>query len=208
MARVDFAFAGLQLTTDERLLTPRDWTAAQSAWAAELLPTLPPGPVLELCAGAGHIGLAAVHESDRPLVAVDREQTATMHVVLNADLLGMSDRVEARCSPLKDAIAPHEQFALVIADPPWVARSDLDRYPQDPVGAIDGGDDGLAVARECVQVIDRHLAPGGAALLQLGSPQQVSELEVPQTLAVDEVRGFPRGALVRMRRPAHPTTLT
>ena len=43
MGQVDFAFAGLQLTTDERLLTPREWTAAQSRWAAELLPTLPSG---------------------------------------------------------------------------------------------------------------------------------------------------------------------
>lgn len=208
MARVDFAFAGLRLTTDERLLTPREWTAAQSRWAAELLPTLPPGPVLELCAGAGHIGLAAVHESDRPLVAVDREETATTHVLLNAGLLGISDRVEARCSRLEDAVAPHEQFALVIADPPWVRRSDIGRYPQDPPEAIDGGTDGLDIARGCVQVIDRHLAPGGAALLQVGSAQQVSELELPRTLAVDEVREFPRGALVRMGRPAHPTTST
>lgn len=208
MARVDFTFAGLLLRTDERLLSPREWTATQSTWAAELLATLPPGPVLELCAGAGHIGLAAVHESDRDLVAVDREETATTHVLLNADLLGIVDRVEARCSPLDDAIAPHEQFALVIADPPWVRRSDIDRYPEDPVAAIDGGDDGLAVARECVGVIDRHLASGGAALLQLGTPQQVDELELPGSLVVDEVREFPRGVLVRLRRSAHPTTLT
>lgn len=201
MARVDFAFAGLLLTTDERLLSPREWTAAQSTWAAELLAVLPPGPVLELCAGAGHIGLAAVHESDRQLVAVDREEVATTHVLLNADLLGIVERVDARCSPLGDAIAPHEQFALVIADPPWVPRSDISRYPEDPVGAIDGGDDGLAVARECVQVIDRHLAPGGAALLQLGTPRQVAELDIADTLVVDEVREYPRGVLVCLRRP-------
>ncbi len=208
MGRVDFDFAGLRLTTDDRLLAPREWTAAQSRWAAELLPTLPPGPVLELCAGAGHIGLAAVHESERSLVAVDREETATTHVLLNAELLGVSDRVEVRCSPLEDAIAPHEQFPLVIADPPWVRRSDIGRYPQDPPEAIDGGADGLDIARECVQVIDRHLAPDGAALLQLGTAQQASALELPVTLVVDEVREYPRGALVRIGRPAHPTTLT
>lgn len=208
MPEVDFAFAGLLLTTDERLLSPREWTAAQSTWAADLLPALPPGPVLELCAGAGHIGLAAVHGSDRHLVAVDREPVAQTHMLLNADRLAIGDRVEARCASVDTALSPHERFALVIADPPWVPRSDIGRYPQDPVGAIDGGADGLAIARECVQVIDRHLAPGGVALLQLGTAQQVSELELPGTLVVDEVREFPRGALVRMSRPAHPTTLT
>lgn len=200
MPVVDFAFAGLVLTTDERLLSPRDWTAAQSQWAVELLDVVPPGPVLELCAGAGHIGLAAVHGSDRRLVAVDREPVATTHVLVNAERLGIVDRVEARCASLDVALAPHELFPLVIADPPWVPRSDLDRYPEDPVGAIDGGDDGLAVARECVQVIHRHLAPGGVALLQLGTPQQVALLELPEDLVVAEVREYARGVVAGLRR--------
>lgn len=206
MAQVDFSFAGLSLTTDERLLAPREWTAAQSTWAAELLLGLPPGPVLELCAGAGHIGLAAVHESDRRVVAVDREDVATTHVLLNADRLGIVDRVEARCCPLDEALAADEEFPLIIADPPWVPRADIGQYPEDPVGAIDGGDDGLAIARECVQVIDRHLAAGGAALLQLGTPQQVAGLRLPESLSVDEVREFPRGVLVCLR--GGQTTLT
>lgn len=200
MTLVDFTFAGLSLTTDERLLTPREWTAAQSAWGAELLEELPAGPVLELCAGAGHIGLAAVRDSDRHLVAVDREEVATTRVLANAELLGMADRVEVRCRPLTAALEPHERFPLVIADPPWVPRGQVGRYPEDPVEAIDGGDDGLAVARECVQVIDRHLDVDGAALLQLGTTQQVSALELPDGLALDEVREFPRGVLVGLRR--------
>ena len=44
---------------------------------------------------------------------------------------------------------PHERFAVVIADPPWVPRADTGRYPEDPVLAIDGGDDGLDLARAC-----------------------------------------------------------
>lgn len=201
MAQADFSFAGLSLTTDERLLAPREWTAAQSTWAAELLPSLPPGPVLELCAGAGHIGLAAVHESGRRLVAVDREEVATTHVLLNADRLGIVDRVEARCCPLDEALPADEEFPLIIADPPWVPRADIGRYPEDPVGAIDGGDDGLGIARECVQVIDRHLAPCGAALLQLGTPQQVALLELSATLVIEEVREYPGGVVVGLRRP-------
>ena len=60
--------------------------------------------------------------------------------------------------------------------PPWVRRGQVDRFPEDPLLAIDGGPDGLALARRCVQVIAGHLAPGGVALLQLGSPSQVENL--------------------------------
>lgn len=61
--------------------------------------------MLELCAGAGHIGLAAVHGTDRWLVAVDREEAATTRVLANADRLGMIDRVEGRCCALAEALA-------------------------------------------------------------------------------------------------------
>ena len=64
-------FGGLRIEYDARVLAPRAWTAAQSRWAAELIRTAPPGPVLELCAGAGHIGLLAVTLAPRPLVCVD-----------------------------------------------------------------------------------------------------------------------------------------
>lgn len=207
MTLVDFSFAGLSLTTDERLLAPREWTAAQSAWGADLLAQVPEGPVLELCAGAGHIGLAAVHGSDRRLVAVDREEVAVTRVLANAEQLGMADRVEARCSPLAEALAPGESFALVIADPPWVPRADIGRHPEDPPGAIDGGADGLDIARECVRVIERHLADGGAALLQLGTRAQVGALELPPTLVVDEVREYVRGVVVCLR-PARSSSGT
>ncbi len=200
MALVDFSFAGLSLVTDDRLLAPRRWTEAQSAWAAELLELVPPGPVLELCAGAGHIGLAAVHGTDRRLVSVDREDVATTRTLANADRLGASDRVETRSCALEAGVGPDERFALIIADPPWVQHLELSRYPEDPQEAIDGGPDGLAVARECVAVIDAHLDPGGTALLQLGTRDQALRLERPAHLVVDEVREYPRGVLVSLRR--------
>ncbi|MBI2244007.1 MAG: methyltransferase, partial [Nocardioides sp.] len=53
-------FGPLRITFDGRVLRPRPWTAAQSEWAAEILADAPAGPVLELCAGAGQIGLLAV----------------------------------------------------------------------------------------------------------------------------------------------------
>lgn len=200
MSVIEFSFAGLAMTTDRTLLPPRDWTAAQSAWGAQLLEHLPPGPVLELCAGAGHIGLAAVHGSDRRLVAVDREQTAQVRIRANADALGMGDRVEIRCCDLAEALTAQERFPLIIADPPWVPHASIGDHPLDPPGAIDGGPDGMGVAHECVRVIDEHLAIGGAALLQLGTRHQVDRLRLPSGLQVQEVREYERGVLVRLHR--------
>lgn len=200
------SFGSLQIRYDDRVLEPRPWTTAQSEWAAELIEQAPDGDVLELCAGAGHIGLLAIagSDSDRRLVAVDANPTAAEHTAANAAAAGLAGRVEVRLGQLDEVLDADERFAVVIADPPWVPRAVTSRFPQDPLLAIDGGDDGLDVARLCVQVISHHLVPGGAAVLQLGTLEQattlgdwVAERGVLQT---GEVRGHERGVLVRLDR--------
>lgn len=198
-------FGPLTIAFDERVLRPREWTAAQSAWAAELMATAPSGPVLELCSGAGHIGLLAVVVSTRDLVCVDASSVACDFARANAAAAGIADRVEVREGRLESAVGDDELFPVVIADPPWVPREETARYPEDPLTAIDGGDDGLDVARACLAVIDRHLAPGGSAVLQLGTTAQVDVLASEPCLAdgrlvLVEVRQEERGVLARFDR--------
>lgn len=194
-------FGELDISYDDRLLTPRDWTLAQSDWATELLPTAPEGPVLELCSGAGHIGLHAILHAPRPLVCVDDNEVACDYVRLNASAAGLADLVETRHGRIDGALAPDERFALVIADPPWVPSGAVDRHPEDPRHAIDGGEDGLALVRACLATAARHLVPGGVLLLQVGPGQDhvVGHEAGDHGLDLTEVRhAGPRGALCRL----------
>ena len=195
-------FGGLQIAFDSRVLRPRAWTEHQSRWAAELLPDLPPGTVLELCSGAGQIGLLAISGSSRRLVCVDVNPLAAEYTASNALSAGLRNRVEMRLGRIGDVLAPRERFALVIADPPWVRRSQTERFPEDPLVAIDGGDDGLSVVRECLAAIARHLTYGGVALLQLGPGDQVeavTRLLAPTHLRAGETREYEdRGVLLRI----------
>jgi len=165
-------FGDLRIAYDERVLTPRAWTAEQSAWAADLLADLPAGPVLELCCGAGHIGLLAVRGSVRDLVQVDLDPVACTFARLNADRARPRGRVEVRNAGVAESAGPGEQFALVIADPPYLPHAEIDSYPEDPELAVDGGPDGLDLVWECLEVVRRHLAPGGQALLQVRDGSQ------------------------------------
>ncbi len=198
-------FGGLSIAHDDRVLHPRDWTVHQSLWALELLEGLPDGPVLELCSGAGQIGLVVAARTTRRLVCVDVDPVAGHYTLLNATTAGLADRVEMRLEPLTGAVSADETFPLILADPPWVPREDVARFPEDPVTAIDGGPaGGLDVATDCVRVIGRHLARDGHALLQLGSPLQVAGLQdriAAAALQVVETRSFgDRGVLVLLSR--------
>lgn len=198
-------FGSLTIAFDERVLRPREWTTAQSSWATRLSATTPDGTVLELCAGAGQIGLLAVAPTGRRLVCVDASDVACDYARANAVAAGLADRVEVREGRLEDVIGPDETFPLIIADPPWVPRPDVDRHPEDPRTAIDGGADGLDVARACLAVIDAHLAPGGSAVLQVGTREQAAVLRrepcfTEDRLAMVEVRQEERGVLARIDR--------
>lgn len=192
----------LAIAFDSRILRPRPWTVAQSYWAADVLRDAPPGPVLELCAGAGHIGLASLHDNDRRLVAVDIDPVAAAYVRTNAEAAGLSDRVRVRVGDLEEVVRPDERFAVVVADPPWVTSDRVGDFPEDPLLAINGGADGLSLARRCLAVTDRHLALGGTLVLQLGSTTQL-EMLAPEVeasrLEVVEVREYgTHGVLVRL----------
>jgi methylase of polypeptide subunit release factors len=169
-------FGPLVVHFDERVLRPRPWTLAQSTWGAELLPDLPAGAVLEICAGAGHIGSALALSTDRPVLLVDADRTACEYARLNTRLAGLAGRVEVRHGPMDAALDPDERFALVLADPPYLPSSDTASYPADPLSAVDGGDDGLDLARQCLAEMAEHLVPGGAGLLQLRDREQVHRI--------------------------------
>ena len=198
-------FGHLTIAFDDRVLRPRPWTEMQSRWAAELLPGLPSGGVLEVCAGAGHIGLLAAAASDRPLTLVDANEVACDYASENARRAGRE--AEVRHGLMQEVLGEDERFALVIADPPWVPSAETALHPEDPLLAIDGGPDGLVLVRACLEVAGRHLLREGASMLQVGGADQVAAVErhVAQRpdlgLEVVEHRLHERGALVLLRRP-------
>src|SRR4051812_586441 len=169
-------FGPLEIDLDERVLVPRPWTFAQSEWAAELAVDAPAGALLELCAGAGQIGLAAAQLGGRPLVQVEADPVAAGYAAGNAVRAGLAGRTEIRCTRLETAIGPDERFPIVLADPPYLRSADVTRWPADPPTAIDGGPDGLAVVRACLDVAARCLPAGGALLLQVAGPLQADDV--------------------------------
>jgi release factor glutamine methyltransferase len=198
-------FGGLSIASDDRVLSPRRWTTMQSYWAAELLRDSPPGRVLELCAGVGHIGLLCTALQPRDMVMVDADPQACALARRNATVNRLVASIDVRHGDLQDVIRADESFVGVIADPPWVPTAETGRFPQDPLMAIDGGVDGLAVAWSCLDVMARHLVRAdGWGILQLGTHAQAERVaercaEERLGLEVRETRAYQdRGVLVRL----------
>ncbi|HVF33182.1 MAG TPA: methyltransferase domain-containing protein [Acidimicrobiales bacterium] len=207
MAVETVAFGPLTVTFDERVLRPRAWTLGQAAWAAQLAAGMPEGPILELCSGAGHIGQAAAALSGRHVVQVDLDPHACELAAANASANGLGEQVRVECADLATWTGDGTRFPLVLADPPYLPRHEVPAWPDDPELAIDGGGPaGLELPRRCLAAAARHLAPGGAVLLQALGAEQVEALAadlVAAGLAVVEVRAEDaRRAVALLRRRA------
>jgi methylase of polypeptide subunit release factors len=167
-------FGGLAIAYDDELLEPRPWTLEQARWAEVLLDDAPDGPVLELCAGAGQIGLVVARATGRALVQVDADVRACAYAQRNAEEAGVD--AEVRWRDVEAAADAGERFPLVLADPPYVPTGDAGRLDDDPRHTVDGGPDGLDPARACLRVAAAHLGPGGRVLVQLGGPTQAATI--------------------------------
>jgi release factor glutamine methyltransferase len=166
-------FGPVRVTYGDDVLEPRPWTLAQSVWAA----ALPPGPMLELGCGAGHIGLAAAALTGSPLLQVDTSAAATRTAAANASAAGLAGTVTQRHGDPGDVLEDDERFAVIVADPPYIPSDQVDRFPEDPTSAIDGGGEGVALVHHFLTVAAAHLAPGGAVVLQLGGSDQIDQVE-------------------------------
>jgi methylase of polypeptide subunit release factors len=198
-------FGSLSIAYDADVLRPRQWTVAQSSWAAELLARTGAGPVLELCSGVGQIGLLAVSAEPRDLVMVDANPRAAELARLNIEAAALPFAVEVRLGLMDEVMRPGERFVGVIADPPYLPSASLDRYPEDPTLAIDGGVDGLDLAWACLRVAAAHLEQDGWVLLQLATRGQAADIEArivgePLGLEPIEVREYERGVVQHLAR--------
>ena len=202
------SFGPIEVAYGDGVLVPRPWTIAQSEWAAELSGDLPDGPIVELCAGVGHIGLAAAVLTGRSLILVEADPVAAGFAVRNAATLGLADRVEMRAERLETAARPEESWPIILADPPYIPSGDIGRFPEDPQHAIDGGEDGLDLVRSCLAFAGRHLMPGCPLILQVAGPAQADQV-IQAAIAVNQPDLEPEAvrtidderALVSLRRP-------
>jgi release factor glutamine methyltransferase len=174
-------FRGLRLAVTPDVLVPRPETELLVDWALDLLDGVGDPWVVDVGTGSGCIACALAAE--RPaarVLAIELSPRAAAIARANVAAAGLGDRVRVVVGDLLDAAAPG-RAALIVANPPYLARRALDALPpevarHDPRGALDGGPDGLAVIRRLVTSAARLLPSGGVLLLETAGDAQTARV--------------------------------
>jgi len=194
-------FCGLRIAVEPGVFVPRQRTALLVAEAARLV--RPGDVVVDLCCGSGAIGAALLAaEPSLELHAADVEAAAVRNARRNLGTAGQVHRGDL-FGALPEIL--RGRVAVVTCNAPYVPSAAIALMPpeardHEPAVALDGGPDGLDVARSCLRVAARHLLPGAPILVQLGGRDQAATLAVePTGLRVHEVRDGDGGVLVLLR---------
>jgi release factor glutamine methyltransferase len=141
--------------------------------------------ILDLGTGSGAIIATLLAERPEALgVASDVSEAALGVARVNAEAQGVSGRLTLLRADWFDGI--EGQFDLIVSNPPYIASAEIaglavDVRDFDPLGALDGGADGLAAYRRIAAGASGHLVPKGQVLVELGAGQEVDVRQLFET---------------------------
>ena len=173
-------FWSLPFKVTADVLVPRPDTETLVGAVLERLPGGDaPLRLLDIGTGSGAVALAiAVERPTAHLVGTDISKAALEIARENADVNGVSDRVELRHGPLFEPVAG-QCFDWIVSNPPYVAESQRGTLPpelaHEPEQALFSGEDGTTMLAELIAQAPAHLSPGGGLAVEL-APEQADSV--------------------------------
>lgn len=161
-----------------------------------------PATLLDLGTGPGTLLLALLDEwRETKGLGVDRSPQALRYAVANAAACGLADRARFVCGDWAAALAG--SFDCIVTNPPYIGTAEPllpEVRDYEPGTALFAGPDGLDDYRLLAPELRRLLAPGGAAVIEIGHEQAgaVTALLADQGFAVTlhrDLGGRPRALL-------------
>lgn len=203
-------FWTLDLIADKRALAPRpdSETLIEAALALPQTRSNPgwPARILDLGTGSGCLLLALLSEFPQARgVGVDLSAQALEQARENAARNGLAARARWLQGDWFAPLGDEKPFHFIVSNPPYIATAAIEGLQRevrdhDPRLALDGGPDGLGCYRRLAGELAGWLAPGGAALFEIGFDQEHT------VRAVFEASGWLVGPAIR-DLAGHPRVL-
>jgi release factor glutamine methyltransferase len=172
-------FYGVEFEVSPAVLIPRHDTEVLVMEALQLAPQAK--TVLDIGVGSGCIALALARSlPEADVCGVEKSPEALKLAQRNAENLGV--RVTLCEGSLFEPFLG-QRFDLVVSNPPYIPTADLaglqpEVRDYEPLGALDGGADGLDFYRAIIASAPQHLNPGGWLMVEVGIDQSMAVSEL------------------------------
>ena len=207
----EWEFHGLPIVVTPDVLIPRmDTEVLVDAALRVLVGRKMNARILDLCSGSGCIGCALAHELPAArVVMVDISDEALTVSKENLRRNHQNRTICLKADALEKPPMGIGTFDLIVSNPPYVASMDiltLDSSVRDyePLGALDGGEDGLMFYRAIVRHWTQILRPGGWLMFEVGEDQAdtvmalMTEEKYTDVTALEDTAGIRRVVVGRI----------
>ena len=206
----EWEFFGLPMEVTPDVLIPRSDTEVLVETALHaLMGRKMDARILDLCSGSGCIGCALAHELPAArVVQVDISDAALEISRRNARRNRLNRVIALKADALKKPPMSIGTFDLIVSNPPYVPSFEiltLDSSVRDfePLGALDGGEDGLMFYRSIIRWWRHLLRPGGWLMFEVGEDQAdavlalMKDAGLQNLYAVEDTQGIRRVVIGR-----------
>ena len=207
----EWEFFGLPMEVSPDVLIPRSDTEVLVETALRaLVGRKMDARILDLCSGSGCIGCALAHELPAArVVQVDISDAALEISRRNARRNRLNRVIALKADALKKPPMSIGSFDLIVSNPPYVPSMEiltLDSSVRDfePLGALDGGEDGLMFYRAIIRHWRHVLRPGGWLMFEVGEDQaqdvlsMMKDAGLENLYAVEDTQGIKRVVVGRI----------
>jgi len=187
-------FHDIELYVGPGVLIPRPETEILVEIALREIQTLNrPANILDLGTGSGAIALAIAHSAPQTIVhATDQSLEALAIAKMNAQQLGLSDRVQFAQGSWYEALKEVIQFDVILSNPPYIALGDSHLSAGDlrfePASALSDGGGGLSCLEAIISQVDPYLKPGGLVAVEHGFDQSDAVVDLMKAAQLQEIQ--------------------
>jgi release factor glutamine methyltransferase len=177
-------FMGIEMICDYRALIPRKETEILGRKALELSYRLSQQKhdvkIIDVCCGAGNLGLALAYFNTNSRVYVSDISTEAIDLSReNIGFLNLEKRVHAKLGNLFEPFESEEFYDkvdMIVSNPPYISTAKVPRLDEqisshEPSQAFDGGVFGINLIREIVKEAPKYLTVPGWLVFEVGVGQ-------------------------------------
>ena len=170
-------FMGIEIVLDHNVLIPQPDTEILVEEAIKIAKQYKKPKVLDLCTGSGAIAVSiSKYVPEAEIIASDISIKALQIAKKNDKY----NKIKLIQSDLFNNI--NDKFDIIISNPPYIKTEEIPKLSKEvqnePLIALDGGQDGLIFYRDIVKQAYKYLKDNGKLCLEIGDEQKEAIIEI------------------------------